>query len=348
MINYRAHLVIDGTSIREALERFNILGSDAILIVVTEDDKLIGSLTDGDVRRGMLSGGNIDDNINGIIQKDPKFIRKNDRNIYEIIKFRIDNFRIIPVVDEDDKVINIINFKYMRSYLPIDVIIMAGGRGQRLSPLTDDTPKPLLRIGGKPIVRYNVDRLAFYGVDDFWFSVKYLGDQIVDYFTDEKEFNRSINYIWEEYPMGTIGAVSKINNFKHEHILVSNSDILTNLDYELFYLDFLEKDADFSIVTIPYRVEVPYAVLETKNSSVMGFKEKPTYTYYSNAGIYLVKRDMLDYIPKDEYFNATDLIEKLIKENKKVISYPFSDYWLDIGKHDDFIKANQDIKNIKF
>ena len=128
---------------------------------------------------------------------------------------------------------------------------------------------------------------------------------------------------------------------------MTNSDILTNLDYELFFLDFLEQDADFSVVTIPYKVNVPYAVLETSQREITSFKEKPSYTYYSNGGIYLIKRSVLQYIPEGSFYNATDLMEKLIAEKKKIISYPMSGYWLDIGKHEDFKKAQEDIKNIK-
>ncbi|MFD2917466.1 nucleotidyltransferase family protein [Psychroserpens luteus] len=348
MINYKDHLITSGTSIRDALKRLDLLAGDAIIFVVDEDDKLKGSLTDGDVRRGLLKGVTIEEPVSKIIQDHPKFIKKGSRDIYQIIEYRKLNFRIIPVIDDNDKVINVLNFRYMRSYLPIDAIIMAGGRGQRLRPLTDNTPKPLLKVGDKSIMEHNVDRLALYGIDDFWFSVKYLGDQIVDYFGDGKDKNRSIHYVWEDEPMGTIGSVSKIDNLEHEHVLVSNSDILTNLDYEAFYLDFLSKDADFAVVTIPYNVSIPYAVLETSNGHVLDFKEKPTYTYYSNGGIYLMKRSMLDYIPKGAHFNATDLMEKLIAEKKKVISYPLVGYWLDVGKHEDFEKAQKDINTIKF
>jgi dTDP-glucose pyrophosphorylase len=348
MINYRVHLITIGTSIRLALQRLDDLAINAILFVVDQEDRLQGSLTDGDVRRGLLRGVNIEEHVSKITQAQPRFIRKDERDIHQIIQYRDDNFSIIPVIDANDKVVNIINFRLMRSYLPIDAIIMAGGRGQRLKPLTDSTPKPLLMVGEKSIMEHNVDRLALYGIDDFWFSVKYLGNQIVDYFGDGKEINRDIQYIWEDEPLGTIGSVSKIDNFKHEHVLVSNSDILTNLDYEAFYLDFLEKDADFAVVTIPYNVSIPYAVLETSNGHVLDFKEKPTYTYYSNGGIYLMKRSVLKYIPKDTYFNATDLMEKLITENKKIISYPLVGYWLDVGKHDDFVKAQNDINTIKF
>jgi dTDP-glucose pyrophosphorylase/mRNA-degrading endonuclease RelE of RelBE toxin-antitoxin system len=348
MVNFRNHLITTGTSIREALQRLDDLASDAIVFVVDEHDKLKGSLTDGDVRRGLLKGVTIDETVRKIIQKNPKFIRKGERDVHQIIQYRSQNFRIIPVIDAEDKVINVVNFRHMRSYLPIDAIIMAGGRGQRLRPLTDATPKPLLKVGDKSIMEHNVDRLALYGIDDFWFSVNYLGNQIVDYFGDGKDRNRSIHYVWEDEPMGTIGSVSKIDNFEHEHVLLSNSDVLTNLDYEAFYLDFLKKDADFAVVTIPYNVSIPYAVLETSNGHVVDFKEKPTYTYYSNGGIYLMKRSVLDYIPKNTHFNATDLMEKLIAENKKVVSYPLVGYWLDVGKHEDFEKAQNDINAIKF
>jgi NDP-sugar pyrophosphorylase family protein len=236
----------------------------------------------------------------------------------------------------------------MRSYLPIDAVIMAGGRGQRLSPLTDSIPKPLLLVGDKPIIDHNISRLSQYGIDDFWISVKYLGQQIETYFGNGLERNININYVWEDKPLGTIGAVSQINNLQHDYILVSNSDLLTNLDYEHFFLDFIERDADISIVTIPYQVNIPYAVLETLDGEVKNFKEKPIYTYYSNGGIYLIKKTALESIPRNSYFNATDLIEELIHKNKKVISYPMVGYWLDIGNPQDYEKAQKDIKNIKF
>ncbi len=348
MIHYTEHLIRSNTPIRQALEKLNILASDAIVFVIDEEGRLKGSLTDGDVRRGLLKGVTIDQPVTEIIQQNPRYIRKGSRDIYKIIEYRKQNFRILPVIDTDDKVVNIVNFRHVRSYLPIDAVIMAGGRGERLRPLTDATPKPLLKVGDKSIMEHNVDRLALYGIDDFWFSVKYLGEQIESYFGDGSEFNRSIRYVWENDPMGTIGSVSKINDFTHEHVLVSNSDILTNLDYEAFYLDFLEKDADLAVATIPYNVSVPYAVLETSNGHVLNFKEKPTYTYYSNGGIYLIKRTVLNYIPNGTHFNATDLMERLIKEGLKVISYPLVGYWLDVGKHEDFEKAQKDIHTIKF
>ncbi|NRT15102.1 dTDP-glucose pyrophosphorylase [Flavobacterium sp. 28A] len=348
MRNFRDYLIFSGSTIKEGLLKLNILSKDAILFVVDSNDKLLGSLTDGDVRRALINGVTIDKAVDEIIQSEPKYIRKGDQDIEKIIEYREGNYRILPILDNNDNVVNVINFREIRSYLPVDVVVMAGGRGQRLQPLTDTIPKPLLKIGNKAIMEYNIDRLALYGIDDFWFSVKYLGEQIVSHFGDGAERNIKINYVWEDVALGTIGAVSKIDNFIHDYVLIMNSDLLTNLDYEHLFLDFISKDADFSVVTIPYQVNVPYAVLETEGGHVKSFKEKPTYTYYSNGGIYLMKKTVLKYLPKEAFFNATDLIDKLIDEKLKVVSYPLVGYWLDIGKHDDFQKAQEDIKQIKF
>lgn len=348
MKHYKRHLILTGSSIKQALVQLDLLASDAIMFVVDEQERLIGSLTDGDVRRGLIKGITIDHKVDDIIQQNPKYLVKGEDDIEKVIKFRKGNFRIIPILDSDGRVVNVVNFRETKSYLPIDAVVMAGGRGQRLKPLTDTTPKPLLKIGDKPIIEHNIQRLILFGIDDFWISLNYLGEQIEDYFGNGADKNISIQYVWEKKPLGTIGAVSLINNFTHDYVLITNSDLLTNLDYEHFFLDFQKQNADLAVVTIPYKVNVPYAVLETYNGHVVSFKEKPTYTYYSNGGIYLMKKPLLNLLPENEFFNATDLMEAAIKGGKKVISYPQAGYWLDIGKPEDFERAQEDIKHIQF
>jgi dTDP-glucose pyrophosphorylase len=348
LIKFQDHLILSGSPIKEALIQLDKLAKDAILFVVDEDRKLIGALTDGDVRRGLIHGTSIEQPIDKIIQSNPRYIQKGERDIRKVIDLREGNFRIIPVLNADHQIINVINFREIRSYLPVDAVIMAGGRGQRLSPLTDKTPKPLLKVGGLPIIEHNLSRLILFGIDDFWISVNYLGEQIESYFGKGANRSVSIKYVRESRPMGTIGSVSMIHDFQHEYILILNSDLLTNLDYEHFFIDFLKQDADLSVVTIPYHVNVPYAVLETTNGMIVNFKEKPTYTYYSNGGIYLLKRSALELLPADQHFNATDLMETLIGAGRKVVSYPLMGYWLDIGSPEDFSKAQSDFENIKF
>ena len=348
MIDYKKHLIGEKNTINNALKLLSEVGLDTILFAVNDKQELIGSITDGDVRRGLLKGLTLEDEIHEIIHLNPKFIRKETYLLDEVIELRDNNFKVIPIVNKNNKIVNILNFRLMNSYLPIDTVIMAGGLGSRLRPLTDSVPKPLLKIGDKAIIDYNIDRLRKFGVDDFWISVRYLGEQIEEHFENGKSRGIKIEYIHETIPLGTIGAVSQINNFQHDHVLVTNSDILTNLDYEDFFLDFIEKDADMSVVTIPFDIDIPYAVMETMENRILSFIEKPTYTYYSNGGIYLIKKSILKKIPKNKFFNSTDLMEALIKENLKIISYPMRQYWLDIGKHKDFAKAQKDIKHIKF
>ena len=172
--------------------------------------------------------------------------------------------------------------------------------------------------------------------------------EIVDYFEDGNSKSVRIKYVWEEDALGTAGALGLVDGFIHEHILMMNSDLLTNINFEDFYIFMEEVEADFAVACIPYQVNVPYAVMETIDNKVVGFKEKPTYTHYSNAGIYLMKREVINLVPKHKHFNATDLMEILIAKGKKVVSYPLVGYWLDIGKHEDYNKAQLDFAHVKF
>ncbi len=346
MYSFSEHLISKFTTIKLALESLNRLAIDAILFVVDENNRLIGSLTDGDVRRGLLNGRSLEDSVLEYIQPSPKSVRKNNNSIEEIITLRLEGFKLIPVLDDQDKIVNVINFRKQSSYLPLDALIMAGGRGSRLSPMTDFVPKPLLKVGVKTIIDYNVDRLRRYGIDDFHISVRYLGEQLESHFENRDLQGLKLNFVWENEPLGTLGAASLIDTFQHDYILVTNSDILTTLDYEDFFLDFLEKGADMSVATVPYKVNIPYAVMETNDNVVTCFKEKPSFTYYCNGGIYIVKRQFLSMVPKNTFYNATDLMEDIISKGGKLVSYPIRQYWLDIGKHEDFMKAQFDVEHL--
>jgi dTDP-glucose pyrophosphorylase len=347
-MNWQQHIIPAETSIKEAMGKLDILGLDALLFIHDTKVELIGSITDGDIRRGLLAGFSIEATVVDVCKKNPRFIRENEKSIHKLIEFREKNLKIIPVLAaETNRIIDVINFRLKRSFLPIDAVIMAGGEGQRLRPLTETTPKPLLKVGDKPIIEHTIDRLAFFGLKNLWLSVNYLAEQI-EQFVIDKPKDISIRLVKETKPLGTIGSISLIDTFFNDYILLCNSDLLTNVDFEAFFLDFVDTNADLSVVTIPYNVDIPYAVLEVENGLISDFKEKPTYTYYSNGGIYLMKREMLQFIPKNEVFSATDFMSKLIEEKKSVRSYPHYGYWLDIGKHDDFKKAQEDVKLLKF
>lgn len=347
MRDYREHLIRKDSLLKDALAQLNKLASDAILFVVDDFGRLLGSLTDGDVRRGLLYGKSVDETVVNFIEPYPKSINKANYSLPEIIKLRDQNYKVLPVLDADRRIVNVVNFRYQKSYLPLDALVMAGGRGSRLQPMTDSVPKPLLRVGDKAIIDHNIDRLKAFGIDDFFISVRYLGEQLEDHYRTKALNGLNINFVWEKEALGTLGAASLIEDFHHDYVLITNSDILTTLDYEDFFLDFLAKEADMAVATIPYQVNIPYAVIETNNYNVISFKEKPTYTYYSNGGIYIVKKELLKRIPKNTFYNATDLMESVIEDGGKLVSYPIRQYWLDIGKPEDFEKAQADIKHLE-
>lgn len=342
------HLISVTDHVRKALQRLDVLASDAILFAIDDEGKLVGSLTDGDIRRGLIKGQGVEDSILDFLQPHPKYLVRGQYDMDQLVAWRSQNFKIIPVVDADRRVVDIVNFRLQRSYLPIDAVIMAGGKGTRLRPMTLDTPKPLLRVGGKPIVEYNVDRLKAFGIRNITLSIKYLGQQLVDYFGDGSDRDLVIRYVSENSPLGTIGAVGLVQHFDNDYILVMNSDLLTNINYEDLFIDLLRHDADMVVATTPYDVQVPYGIIETDGDQIIDLREKPTYTYYANAGIYIVKREHISLIPAGEKYNATDLMSALCTSGKKVVHHPILDYWLDIGKPHDYKKAQEDIKQIKF
>lgn len=348
-MNWKQHIVHYNTSVKDALIVMDKLGLDAIIFAVNDQNELLGSLTDGDIRRGLIAGVQTTDPVGSILRKNPRFIRRSNENLDQLIAFRNENLKIIPVLNEEnDQVVDVINFRLTYSYIPADVVIMAGGEGKRLRPLTDETPKPLLKIGGKPIIEHNVDRLIRFGMKNFYISINYLGEQIESFFKDGNEKNVSIAYLKETKPLGTIGSILLAKKFDHEDIIVMNSDLLTTIDFEDFYNSYKQSGAKMAVAATSYHVDVPYAVLETNHQhEVRSLKEKPRYTYFSSAGIYILKRELLTMIPEDSFFDITDLMEKVIEQQVKLITYPINGYWLDIGKHEDFLKAQEDIKHLK-
>ena len=348
MIDIKKHIINQHQPLSSALIMLNELGNDLTLFVVDNEEQLIGTLTDGDSRRGLLNGLGVSDSVVQFMEETYRFIYNHNYKVKEITDAKEVGVKILPVVDENKRIIHLINFSKYKSFLPISAVIMAGGEGTRLRPLTDKLPKPLLEIGGKPIIEYGIDWLMKYGINDFKISINYLGEKIVNHFRDGSSKNISISYIQEKDKLGTIGSASLVDNYKHDSILVMNSDLLTSFDLEEFFIQHESKNADMSVACIPYNVNIPYAIMNTDHENILSFNEKPTITYHSNAGIYLIKKEHLKRIPQNHYFNATDLIDNLISGNKKVIYYPILGYWLDIGKMDDYKKAQEDIRYIKF
>lgn len=341
------HIILNSFTILDALNRINnIHEGPLVLFVVDSENKVIGSLTDGDIRRALIKGISVTETVEKAVHRNFNFLRKNVNDDVKNIHIQRElKMKLVPVLDENNQIYEIINLEKYKTQLPVDAVLMAGGKGERLRPLTEKTPKPLIKVGEKCIIDYNIDSLISYGIKNIFVTVNYLGEQLEEHFKEKRD-EIKINTVKEPKYLGTIGSIKFVESFYNDTILVMNSDLFTNIDYEDFYLHFKEHDADMSVAAVPYIVKVPYGVFNLEGRNIKGVTEKPTISYYANAGIYLIKKELLKLIPENKFYNATDFMSSLINNNYKVIRYPISGYWIDIGQHDELERAKEIVKHI--
>ena len=344
MINFKQNLISHRAGIIEAMKALGRVPESLTLFVLDDSDRLIGTLTDGDIRRGFINDLNLEDTVFSFMTSEFKSL-KIDSGLFEFRAIRDSGISLLPVLDKAAHVHKVIDLKKIKSVLPLECVIMAGGRGERLRPLTDMTPKPMLLLGGKPILEHNISRLISFGIEKIYIAIRYRGQQIIDYFGDGSSFGISIEYIWEDKPLGTAGALSLIKKINTEYLLLMNSDLYTDVDFEDLFVTLIEKKADIGIASVAHSVKVPYGIFEEDNQVIHGIREKPIFKNYANAGIYILKKKLLDQVPADTFFDITDLIEQAISNNLKVIHNPIIGYWVDIGQPDDYTNAQEIIKH---
>ena len=343
----RKYVVIESATVKDALVAINNITHDGeLLIVVNSDQQMVGSLTDGDIRRGLIAGAELTDPVSKIMHRDFKFIKEEEYDVAHLKSFRDRRIMFIPILDDQRHVVDVVNLQKFKSMLPIDAVLMAGGKGERLRPLTEKTPKPLLEVGGKCIIDHNVDRLISYGVQHINVTVNYLGEQLEEHFAAPRS-GVQVRTFREPKFLGTIGSFKFVDTFYNDNILVMNSDLFTNIDYEDFFLHFQMHDAEMSVAAIPYNISIELGILDLDGRNIKGLVEKPKYNYYANAGIYLIKKRALTEIPENTFFHATHLVEKLITQGKKVIRYPLNGTWIDIGTPQEFERAKELVKHLK-
>lgn len=341
------HSINQNISLLEALAKINSLAPEPlVLFVIDNDNHMVGTLTDGDSRRALINGASLNDKIEKIMHRNFNYMRVDAIDDVKEIKRQKDlKMKLVPVLDDNNHIVDIINLEIFKTRLPVDAVLMAGGKGERLRPLTEKTPKPLLPVGNKAIIDHNIDRLISFGVKHISVTVNYLKEQIEEHFAEARG-GIIVQTVREPKFLGTIGSIKFIKEFYNDTVLLMNSDVFTNINFEDFYLHFIEHNAVMSVAAIPYSVSVPYGILDLEGREIHGLIEKPTYNYYANAGIYLIKREALEEIPEDTMFHSTDLIEKLISEGKKVIRFPLNGTWIDIGNPQEYQKANELVKHI--
>lgn len=323
--------------VRDAMRTID--GNGLGIVLVVDDGRLAGTLTDGDIRRAILAGGDLDGPVGPLMNATPQTLGDNVADAVVRTAMVDHAVRQIPALDADGHVVGLHFLPDLVAQTRPPAVIMAGGLGSRLGDLTSDTPKPLIEIGGKPILQHIVEHLGSNGVDNVFISTRYLAEQIEDYFQDGEEYGLSIEYIREKQRLGTAGALKYLDGKMKEPFLVMNGDLLTSFPVEELESFHREVGAQMTVCVRHYAMKVPFGVAEIEGSRLVGLSEKPTYDFFVNAGIYFLEPDVLSHIPIDEYFDMTELIEALIKAGGHVASFPVVERWLDVGRPDDLIAA---------
>jgi dTDP-glucose pyrophosphorylase len=347
MKDWKELLVSPSTSIIETMQNIDQTAAQ-IALVVDDDFRLLGTVTDGDIRRGILRGISLDDQVSKVMNKNPITMKKGASKQEIKMMFQEKKLRQLPILNKNNQVVDVIFSDVLLDSVSFDnwIVLMAGGLGTRLRPLTENIPKPMLTIGTKPILQTILESFIEHGFHQFYFSVNYKREIIKEYFGDGLEWGVSIQYLDEDQRLGTAGALSLFTEKPTKPIIVMNGDILTKVNFQQLLQFHEESDSIATMCVREYQHQVPYGVVRTKGTRLCSIEEKPIERYFVNAGIYVLNPEVLELIPKNKYFDMPSLFELLIKLQKKTNVFPIREYWLDIGKMHDFEKANLEFSEV--
>ncbi|WP_455949222.1 nucleotidyltransferase family protein [Helicobacter pullorum] len=339
----------ENAKLQEALQKIGSKDGLRILIVENAKGDFVGILSDPDIRRGILSGMKVEDTIKNIVQRKP-IVAHIDDDLEKLLELSaMHNIYQIPIVNNDGKVVKIekILEKLVSPIYPNRVVIMAGGLGTRLRPLTENIPKPMLKVGDKPILQIIIEKFYKQGFREITLCVNYKSHIIEDYFEDGTKFDVNISYVKELKRMGTAGALGLINDIGSTPFIVTNGDILTEVDYGKMLEFHIQKKSLATMGVREYSYQNPYGVIREKMGIIQSIEEKPYYNFLVNSGIYILDPLVINKMPKDTYFDMTNLFEQLMP-SQRTYSYPIRDYWIDIGRISEYEQANIDYKNSLF
>jgi dTDP-glucose pyrophosphorylase len=329
------------------LEAIKILDESSLKIcfIISDKQQLLGTITDGDVRRGMLKGFGIKENVQKIMNPSPAFLTENEKNNELITKSKLKGINVLPILAKDKTVVGIKILSENRNMIinrTNRVVIMAGGLGKRLGELTKDLPKPMLRVGEKPILQVIIEKLKSYGLNKIYVSVNFQSHIIEDYFGNGEKFGVEIKYLREPNRLGTAGSLSLMDDDFDDPFLVINGDLLTNIDFS-YLLNYFEAKSAFAVMCVrEYDFQVPFGVVNVEDEQIKKIDEKPVQNFWVNAGVYMLSPKALRLIPKETYFDMPKLFDTMISTNKKIMAFPIREYWIDIGRIDDLEKAQSE------
>jgi len=340
-------LLTQNAQIKDAMYAID-KGACKIALVVDEEMTLLGTISDGDIRRAILQGISLDDTILDTYCKTP-IVGCTTTSRADLLKLA-DKHRIlrIPIINEQGKLIALDTLEELQQIpkKPNKVILMVGGLGTRLRPLTNNVPKPMLEVGGKPILETIVKKFISNGFTNIVMCVNYKSEIIKDHFGSGEKFGVTIEYVHEEKRMGTAGALTLLKEKPTEPFFVMNGDLLTDVNFESL-LDFhMLNNAMGTMCVREYDFQVPFGVVNLEGHDIKSIVEKPIHNFFVSAGIYMLDPKCIDLIPKDEFYDMPTLFDQLIKEEKNAISFPLSEYWLDIGRLEEYEKANDEYHGV--
>ena len=340
-------LIVSSASILEAIK---LIDNSAlqIAVVVDEQKRLLGTVTDGDIRRGILQGIPLEKPVEMIMNPSPTVAKENQKKYSILAKMKSKSLQQIPIVNAEGIIVGMEVLKDLiySSAKPNSVVLMVGGLGSRLSPLTNSCPKPLLKIGTKPILETILENFIEYGFEKFYLAVNYKAEMIKSHFGDGTKFGVDIQYIHEEQPMGTAGALSLLPQKPKEPIFVMNGDLLTKVNFQ-HLLDFhIAHQSKATMCVREYNYQIPYGVIEVNKGQVTQIKEKPIVSAFVNAGIYVLDPAVLEMIPQNNFFDMPELFQKVIEQKNQTTAFPIREYWLDIGQMDDFERTKGEFSEV--
>lgn len=343
-------------SIRDVIECIDRSGRVSIALIVDDERHIIDTITDGDVRRGILAGISLSESVSKLLPIKAQMPHAlpvtapvgTDPSQF-LILMQENAVKQIPLLDKDGSVVDIVILSEVLAQpkLPLQAVVMAGGLGTRLRPLTDNIPKPMLSVGGRPLMELTIEKLQKAGIEHVDVSTNYRAANIVDHFGDGKAFGIELNYLQEDRPLGTAGALGLMDT-PDKTLLVINGDIITHVDLAVMFSYHKKQQAELTVGVRQYGMQVPYGVIDCDGPDVRKLREKPQISFLVNAGIYLLEPSVYAYISKGERLDMTDLIQRLLDNNSKVVSFPIIEYWLDIGQPDDYERAQTDAKEGKY
>ena len=342
-MNYNELCIKLDSDIKSAMRQLDITAKQ-ILFVTDEDNHLLGTLTDGDIRRGLLNGIHISGTVSKVMNPNPK-TKNVELNTEHLRDYMLsEELRYLPIINNHGVLENVIAIdesikKERRDNI---VVLMAGGLGTRLRPLTNDCPKPLLKIGDKPILETIINGFIDSGFHRFYIAVNYKSEMIEEYFGDGSKWGIEIKYIHENKRMGTAGALYFLPEKPVEPIIVMNGDLLTKVDFGALIDSHNNKKATATMAVREYNYQVPYGVINCNGDCIVSIEEKPEQSYFVNAGIYVLSPESVARVDKEELYDMPDLFIDVIKDGGKAVVYPVNEYWLDIGRLSDFERAESE------